>query len=216
MSSYPYKSLHIDYLQIGAHIGNSPYDPIYFKEIHNKTFILVEPVPFLYNMLKYNYKERIIQNEIDFLNIAVSDYDGTLELVAPSPNNDFNNYPDFLSQMASSNGNFIKRFKFDERFPDFKFEKIEVQCRRLNKIVSDRGITSIDHLIIDTEGHDFKILMDFDFSLVKPRKITFENCYTDEEGDLEKPNYKKLMAKLTDIGYSILEEDNSDTTVVLQ
>ena len=56
--------------------------------------------------------------------------------------------------------------------------------------------------------------MDFDFSIVKPSKITFENFYMDEE-DSEKPNYKKLMSHLTSLGYKVLSEDNEDTTVVL-
>ena len=116
--------------------------------------------------------------------------------------------------MASTSDKLIKQFNFTERFPDFKFERIQVQCRRLNTIVRERGITSIDHLIIDTEGHDFTILMDFDFSIVKPVKITFENFHMDE--DTEKPNYKKLMSHLKTIGYKVLSEDNEDTTVVLQ
>ena len=211
--SYPYKSSHIDWMQIGAHIGNSSNDPIYFKEMRNKTLILIEPVPFLYNLLKHNYMSRIRENEIDFLNIAVSNYDGQIELFAPSSDNDFNSYPYFLNQMASTSDKLIKKFNFTERFPDFKFERIQVQCRRLNTIVRERGITSIDHLIIDTEGHDFTILMDFDFSIVKPAKITFENFHMDEEE--EKPNYKKLMCHLTSLGYKVLSEDNEDTTVVL-
>jgi FkbM family methyltransferase len=124
MSKYPYKSSHIDYFQIGSHIGNTANDPIYSLEMKNKNIILVEPVPFLYKILKHNYKDRRMMNEIDYLNIAISDYNGYISLFAPSENNDFNKYPFFLNQMASTTDKYIQKFKFNERFPDFKFEKI--------------------------------------------------------------------------------------------
>lgn len=214
MSKFPYKSSHIDYFQIGAHVGNSHNDPIYFTNIVGKTMILIEPVPFLYDLLKLNYKERIYNNEIEFLNIAVSDHDGFINLIAPSRDNDFNNYPFFLNQMASTTDKYIKQFNFSERYPEFKFETIIVPCKSINTIIRDRGITSIGHLIIDTEGHDFTILMKLDFNLIKPLKITFENCYMDE-GD-SKENYNKLLNYLKSNGYKVLQENKEDTIVILE
>jgi FkbM family methyltransferase len=214
MSKYPYKSSHIDYFQIGSHVGNTENDPIYSLEMKNKNIILVEPVPFLYKILKYNYKDRMMMNEIEYLNIAISNYNGYISLVAPSENNDFNKYPFFLNQMASTTDKYIKKFNFNERFPDFKFEKIVVPCRHFNDIILDRGITSIGHLIIDTEGHDYTILMSIDFNLIKPNIITFENCYVDD--DNTKTNYNKLLERLTGFGYKIIKEDDEDTTVALQ
>lgn len=210
---YPYKSSHIDYFQIGAHIGNSQNDPIYFNEMVDKNIILIEPVYFLYKLLKHNYKERIRENEIEFLKIAVSNTDGNIEMTVPCEDNDFNNHPFFLNQMASTTDKYIKKLNFLSRYPDFKFEKISVICKRFNTIIQERGIKSIDYLIIDTEGHDYTILMDIDFNLVKPKKIRFENCYTDEDGS--KTNYNRLINHLTSIGYSIVEENEEDTTVQL-
>jgi FkbM family methyltransferase len=210
---YPYKSSHIDYFQIGAHIGNTVNDPIYFNEMVDKNIILIEPVHFLYKLLKNNYSERIRENEIEFLNIAVSNTDGNIEMTVPCEDNDFNNHPFFLNQMSSTTDKYIKKFNFSSRFPDFKFEKISVICKRFNTIVQERGIKTIDYLIIDTEGHDYTILMDIDFNLVKPKKIRFENCYTDE--DRSKTNYNRLINHLKSIGYSIIEENEEDTTIEL-
>lgn len=213
MNNYPYKSAHIDYFQIGAHIGNSDNDPIYFTEIQKKNLILIEPVPFLYNMLKLNYSSRISANEIEFLNIAVSNKDGIVSMVAPAADNDFNKYPYFLNQMASTTNKYIQKFNFNDRFPGFKFENIITPCKRFNTIVHERGIKSIDYLIIDTEGHDFTILMDIDFTLIKPCKIMFENSYIDEDGSRE--NYDKLILHLQAFGYKILSETEEDTIVIL-
>jgi FkbM family methyltransferase len=225
MTSYPYKSSHVDYFQIGAHIGNSHNDPIYNKPMTNKNIILVEPVPFLYDLLKHNYKERIRTNEIEFLSIAISDRDGTINMTAPCKDNDFNAYPFFLNQMASTTDRYIKQFKFQERYPNFKFETITVPCRTLNTIVKERGITSIDHLIVDTEGHDETILRAFDFQKVKPKRITFENAYMDDilpEGQVQdasssqeshRPKYRAFLQFLASHGYRVVSEDTEDTVV---
>jgi len=221
-SSYPYKSPHIDYLQIGAHIDDTHNDPLYPQTMENKNILLIEPVPFLYNILKHNYQNRIRNNEIEFLNIAVSDHDGTLNLVAPSKDNDFDAHPFFLNQMASTTDRYIKYFHFQERYPNFKFEQITVPCRTLNTIVKDRGITSIDHLIIDTEGHDETILRAFDFQQVRPKRITFENFYMDDilpdpdTPTFGRPNYNAFLRFLSTHGYQVLTEDTEDTTVVLR
>lgn len=82
VSVYPYKSSHEDYFQIGAHIGNSHNDPLFLLPLAGKSVILVEPVPFLYRLLKHNYRGRIQECEIEFLNIAVSNVDGTIDMFA--------------------------------------------------------------------------------------------------------------------------------------
>jgi FkbM family methyltransferase len=224
--TYPYKSSHIDYFQIGAHIGNSHNDPIYNEPMTGKNIILVEPVPFLYDILKHNYQSRIRNNEIEFLNIAVSDYDGTIQMTAPSKDNDFDAHPFFLNQMASTTDKYIKQFNFQERFPTFQFETITVPCRTLTTIVKERGITSIDHLIVDTEGHDETILRAFDFQQVKPKRITFENAYMDdilpagqvqdtphsgEEG--HRPKYRAFLQFLASHDYRVVSENTEDTVV---
>lgn len=201
---YPYKSSHVDYLQIGAHIGNSSNDPIYKLDFNNKNIILIEPVPFLFELLKHNYKEKISRNEIEFLKIAVSDYDGAINMIVPCRDNDFNKYPFFLNEMASTTDRYIKEFKFQERFPDFTFETISVICKTLNNIILERGVTSIEHLIIDTEGHDETILRSYDFT-VKPKYITFENCYIEK--------YTEFIEYILSHGYKIVSENKEDTLV---
>lgn len=218
MTSYPYKSTHIDYLQIGAHVGNSHNDPLFSVPVTNKSLMLIEPVPFLYRLLKHNYRDKMRDNEIEFLNIAVSNTDGAIDMVVPSESNDFDNHPFFLNQMASTTDKYIKRFNFAERFPHFKFDTMSVPCRALNTIIRERGITSIGHLIVDTEGHDETILRALDFSLLKPTKITFENCYmgNGDDADSHRVAYAAFKDYLTTLGYSILHEDDEDTTVELK
>ena len=71
------------------------------------TLILVEPVPYLFNQLKKNYEKRNINN-ITFINKAVSNYIGYIELTVPSQTNDFSKLPIWASQLASTNENHCK------------------------------------------------------------------------------------------------------------
>jgi FkbM family methyltransferase len=204
---------HCDIFQIGAHIGNSHNDPIFHTDLQDKSLVLIEPIPFLFDILKHNYSIKPT-SKINFLNVGVSDYDGEIEMFAPARDNDFANNPFFLNQMASVTDRYLKYWEFDKRFPDFKFEKVKVECKRFNTIIKDLNISSIDHLYIDTEGHDHTILQDIDFSVLKPKTITFENAYID--GVLGKGvKYYDLIQYLKSHGYNIVNEDENDTTVTL-
>jgi len=109
-----------------------------------------------------------------------------------------------------NNGNLVVDFS------DFKFDNIVVPCRRFNDIIIGRGITSIDNLLIDTEGHDYTIIMDIDFNLIKPKRILFENCYIDDDdNNADRPKYRQLLKHLASFGYKILNENDEDTTVIL-
>jgi hypothetical protein len=62
-------------IQIGSHIGNTSNDPIFNIVDKTTKLILVEPVPFLFEKLKYNYQKKFINNKnIFFINKAVSNF----------------------------------------------------------------------------------------------------------------------------------------------
>jgi FkbM family methyltransferase len=197
--------VHVDFLQIGAHVGRSPNDHLFSKDMDKKHLILIEPVPYLFETLKENYRARAQNNTIEFYNIAISDHDGSLTLYVPSANNDFSRYPFWASQLASTNADHIKT-----HLPDLKVDCINVVCTSLNSLVRFKNITSIDTLYIDTEGHDYDILMAYDLSLVKPKSIQFENKHMD--GVFQKgPKYQALLAHFAAHGYIVVTEGIEDT-----
>lgn len=202
--------VHIDFLQIGAHVGMTPNDHLFGQYMENKHIILIEPVPYLFNVLKENYRLRAQANTIEFYNIAISDHDGSLDLYVPSATNDFSRYPFWASQLASTNPEHIK-----VHLPDLQVEQIKVVCTSLNSLVRMKNITSIDTLYIDTEGHDYDILMAFDLSIVKPKSIQFENKHMD--GVFQKGSkYQTLVAHLESYGYKMVSEGVEDTLMQLQ
>lgn len=192
-------------LQIGSHVGNTENDPI-FKEIDETTqMVLVEPVPYLFNKLKENYKTRLKDiTRISFINKAVSNFVGELELNIPSERNDFSQLPAWASQLASVHSNHAT-----DHIPHLIVDTIKVQTTTIDDIINDMGLTEIDLLHTDTEGHDYTILMDYSFS-IKPRQVLFENKHMD--GVCKKGiNYETLTNKLVSMGYTRLFENTEDT-----
>jgi FkbM family methyltransferase len=207
---------HIDILQIGAHIGNTINDPIYNTNLDNKSIILIEPIPFLYDILVHNYKVKCVKENINvnILNIAISDKDGYVDIYAPSSTCDFSKLPYWISQLGSVTNEHQLNHNLFERFPEFKVDKITVQCKTLNTLIKENYISSIDTLLVDTEGHDYTILKAFDLNILKPKSIVFEHKYMDgtyKRGD----NYNELLKHFIDNGYKFIKEDDEDTYLSL-
>ena len=195
-------------IQIGSNTGNTDNDLLFNNIKPDLQYILIEPVPYLFNSLVENYKA---YTNVTCLNIAISNKNGTLDLYAPSQDNNFLNLVSYAPQLASVNPNHIHTF-----VPECKVEKITVKCKTLNKLIEEFSIEHIDTLITDTEGHDYDILMDLNLS-VKPRTIIFENKHMDgpkHSLDVQNaPNYYKLLNHFKSYGYSVVKETNEDTHI---
>jgi len=93
-------------------------------------------------------------------------------------------------------------------------DNILVNTTTINELTNELSIRRLLLLIVDTEGHDFDILMDIDFSLIKPFFIKFENMHLSgykNKGD----KYNILLYHLQSKGYTLLDENESDTLVGL-
>jgi FkbM family methyltransferase len=200
----------VDFLQIGSNIGNNMNDMLFNKEIINKNLILIEPVPYFFNKLVSNYKERHINNYIILLNIAISNKNDVIELYVPSPSNNYENFPEWVIGLSSANKDHI----YNHNLRDLIIDKITVPCLTLNSLINIYNIKEIDYLIVDTEGHDYDILMDLDLQKLKPRKITFENKHM-ENTHIRGKKYIELVEHLCKYGYKIIQETSEDTTMSL-
>ena len=199
----------LDYLQIGAHVGKTSNDFLFMTDCVDKQIVLIEPVPYLYNELIINYEEKRKTNAITFLNIAISNMDGNLQLYVPSETNDFSIFPFWASQLASTNEDHIR-----SHIPELLVESITVPCFRLNTLIRNLNISHIEYLMVDTEGHDYDILMDLDLELLKPTTIQFENKHMD--GIFSKnTKYTHLLEHFRQYSYTIVKEDDEDTIISL-
>jgi siderophore synthetase component len=130
-------------------------------------------------------------------------------LTIPSLENNFQEYPFWASQLSSVNSNHIKN-----HIPNLITEEIIVDTITLNKIIEEYNIEKIDLLHTDTEGHDFHIIMNYNFK-IKPTQIMFEHKHMD--GFLiHNQKFNKLIEHLDKLGYSIIYKDTEDTVVELK
>jgi FkbM family methyltransferase len=196
-------------IQIGSHVGNTCNDPIFNIVDNNTKLILVEPVPFLFEQLKKNYNKKFENtHNIIFINKAVSNFIGEIEMTIPSEKNDFSKLPFWASQLASVNHNHALG-----HISTLLVEKINVKTTTINEIVKEYNINQIELLHTDTEGHDYTILMNYNFE-IKPKKIMFEHKHMD--GLFTKGiKYNELSNKLLSLGYKKIQQDTEDTTFQL-
>jgi len=196
-------------IQIGSHVGNTCNDPIFHIVDKYTKIILVEPVPFLFEQLKNNYNEKFKNNHnIFFINKAVSNFIGEIEMTIPSEKNDFSKLPFWASQLASVDSNHALG-----HISNLLVEKINVETTTINEIVKEYNIKQIDLLHTDTEGHDYTILMNYNFE-IKPKQIMFEHKHMDGLFTVG-IKYEELSKKLLSLGYKKTQQNCEDTTFEL-
>ena len=83
----------------------------------------------------------------------------------------------------------------------------------IHEIIQEYNITEIDLLHTDTEGHDYYILMDYDFN-IKPKKIMFEHKHMDGLFTIGE-KYNRLIDKLKSLGYIMVYQNVEDTVFEL-
>jgi FkbM family methyltransferase len=202
-------------IQVGSHIGDTCNDFLYNNIKLNRKYIMIEPVPYLFNQLKENYKS---YNNIIFLNIAISNYNGFIDLYVPSEKNDFTKLVRWTSQLASTNKEHISTF-VPEAIVDKIVDKIVVECKSLNTLIKEYNIKDFEYLYTDTEGHDYDILMDLELSLIRPKNIIFENKHMDGPKyilDINNcPNYFNLLDHFKKYGYEIETQTEENTHIKL-
>jgi FkbM family methyltransferase len=182
-----------NFIHIGANVGKCFHEPETFQlfdivSVHDHC-VFVEPVPYLFKQLKENYNETYPGNNFIFLNKAVSNTIGETEMTIISEENDFENLPYWVNMISSINPDYgdkhllpIDPSQTNENIPPLIKEQIIVPTTTLNEIIKEAHMTEIDILIVDAEGHDFEILIAYDFSIL-PKRIIFEHCHM-KPGDL--------------------------------
>jgi len=86
----------------------------------------------------------------------------------------------------------------DPKFGTRKISKTKVNVRKLDTILADLKIESVDFVSVDTEGWELEVMKGFNTAKYKPKLILLENFLHD-------PNYAEYMQG---IGYSLLGKMN--------
>jgi FkbM family methyltransferase len=196
------------FIQIGANDGLRN-DPIREFVVRDKwEGVFVEPLPYVFDLLKYNYAY-LKDSNFKFVNAAIST-SGEQELRFYTYDEAFlESYPVELRlkylRKSSFDRDHLIRFLNTETANGTKkstenaVKEISVPCLTMSSLAENYCAgRSVDLLVTDAEGHDDKIIRSIDFDRLKPRVIFFESHHLKNE-KLEMKTF--LDAK----GYDLVE-----------
>ena len=190
---------------IGAHSGIHIKNLI--SEYANYKILLVEPVPYNYQILENDYKN----NENIFISRnAIFD--------EAKKDNFYHVKKDSIKKLgkhwASQIGSFDKNHILNHKNKRFDIKDDDIQITEVDFItfqdlVKKYSINSINKLQIDVEGAEYKIMNSIDYNKIKIKNIFFESKHFDgtfTEG--EKLN--KIKDKLILNGYNLKQIDKEN------
>lgn len=167
------------FLDIGADDGISLSNTHFYEKQLGWKGLLFEP-----NSDMYLEAVKIRNNPV--LNIALSNKDGVVKYTR------IRGYARTLSGITET---------YDPKYndPDGRInseirdyggsrEEIEVVCLKLDTVLRMHGITEVDFVSLDVEGHELQILEGLDFSKHKLKVITMENNF-------DEPRHREFMAQ---------------------
>ena len=190
---------------IGAHSGIHIKDLI--SEYANHNVLLVEPVPYNYQILENDYKnnENIFISRNAIFDEAKKDnfYHVKKESIKKLGKH-------WASQIGSFDKNHIlnhKNKRFDIKDDDIQIT--EVEFITFQDLVKKYSINSINKLQIDVEGAEYKIMNSIDYNKIKIKNIFFESKHFDgtfTEGE----KLKEIKDKLILNGYNLKQIDKEN------
>ena len=190
---------------IGAHSGLYLKDLI--DEYQDRNILLIEPVPYNYEVLDSEYKN---DSKITICKNAIID----------KSKKDFFYYvkkesitklgKHWASQIGSFDKNHIlnhKNKRFDIKEDDI--ETIQIEFITFDDLIQKYSIKSIDKLQIDVEGAEYKILNSINFQKIEINKILFESKHFDGTF-IEGKKLEKIEEKLKSNGYKLQQIDKEN------
>ena len=190
---------------IGAHSGIHIKDLI--SEYANQKVLLVEPVPYNYQILENDYKnnENIFISRNAIFDEAKKDnfYHVKKDSIKKLGKH-------WASQIGSFDKNHIlnhKNKRFDIKDDDIQIT--EVEFITFQDLVKKYSINSINKLQIDVEGAEYRIMNSIDYNKIKIKNIFFESKHFDgtfTEGE----KLKKIKDKLILNGYNLKQIDKEN------
>ena len=190
---------------IGAHSG------LYLKDLVNeyqdRNVLLVEPVPYNYEILNSEYKDnpKIIICKNAIIDKSKKDF---FYYVKKESITKLGKH--WASQIGSFDKNHIlnhKNKRFDIKEDDI--ETIQIEFITFDDLIQKYSIKSIDKLQIDVEGAEYKIMNSINFHKIEINKILFESKHFDGTF-IEGKKLQEIEEKLKSNGYKLQQIDKEN------
>ena len=164
------------------------------------TGVMVEPVPYVFERLRRNYAH---VGRVRLANVAIAERDGRVpffHLSAPPEDLVAAGLPDWYDGIGSLSREHLLAHR--DHFPDLEERLVtsDVEALSYASLLARFGLEHVDLLVIDTEGHDARILRSIDFSADQPRLVVYEHFH------LPRSERDAAAAHLRAAGYETLEE----------
>jgi len=180
------------FVDIGAHDGISNSNSYVFEHLFGWSGICIEPNP---NMRSF---QRLVNNRKCVCeNIAVWDFNGEIDFVARGRHCETSGVPD----------KDVSEYILEDLVKQKKHGIIKVPCMTLQSILDKHSAPKvIDYLSIDTEGSEYNILKDFDFSKYIFKTVTIETKSWQPYTELKfHKNRDKIMDLFVSNGYEFIK-----------
>jgi FkbM family methyltransferase len=189
------------FLQIGANDGmtGDPLCGLLTGAGSNWRGVMVEPVAHLFEQLRSRYRSR---PRLQFERAAIGEEDGTTPIYRIRMEQ---NDPLWLEQLASLDREVLRRTAEGLGGASDRIISEQVACLSVRTLLQRHDIQSLDLLVIDTEGWDWRVLRQFNFPRIHPRLILYEHQH------LAPLESKEAHAFLARFGYDWAETPEGDT-----
>ena len=198
-------------VSIGSHTGYWLQNQL--DRFSLKKNILIEPVPYNIIELKENvskYQNVIIEES------AISNKDEIVSFYFIKRAS----MSKLKKHWASAIGSFDKSHLLNHRSKRFlvsedDIEEIKIKCLSFESLIKKYAIKSIDRLMLDVEGSEFKILNTINLKKINISEIFFEKKHFDgymKQGD----KFDKIKKKLIENQYEIKNADDENVLAVLK
>ena len=169
--------------------------------------IFIEPVRFIFQRLKKNYHN---EKRFIFENVAIGNKKGRMKFYYVSEDAKAklgNDLPFWYDQLGSFSKDYIMNHLHEKVGPYVVEEEIE--CVTLSELLERHCVQKIDLLHIDTEGFDYKVLLQMNFERYKPMVVLYEHTH------LAVDEIEKAKLLLTRSGYNC-NEYGGDTLAIFK
>jgi FkbM family methyltransferase len=187
------------FVEVGAHDGTWNDQLRSFIVTRAWTGVMVEPVPYLFERLRRNYGAL---DRVALENAAISDADGHRPFyqLAPVDDPEREGLPSWYDAIGSLSRENVVGHR--DLIPDVerRIVRTEVTCMTFESLCRKHGLSELELLMVDTEGHDWTILQGVDFEAHRPRLVVYEHLH------LPPAERAKCRAHLQQQGYETREE----------
>ncbi len=195
----------ITFVQVGGCDGTSfdPLYPILQKRPDAFKGIILEPIADYFDELHARYKDN---PKITPLRYAIHNSLDEAVLYRPDPRV-MHKLPSFAKGSVSFDKSHLEKFNLSPN--DYVEEK--VPCKTLAEVMKEHDIENPDLLLMDTEGYDAEILLNYNFEKYRPSIIRFEHGL--RENLTSRDQLEKLFEKLHSYQYELIF-DHFDATAI--